>query len=342
VRVAYDSAGAAAAAPRECWSVVLVESVLPRTEASGRTLFYALRTGMKLYVQPPGLVADGQVADVAVRDARPDSTGRPAGREAEVVFENTGTRHLVARGRLEFRRPDNTTAASVELPPAYALPGATARVKAELPAIAPGKYVVPRRPRLRRLGAGRGAARARGAVMAPRVLARRRRAAVPAALAGVALAAAARTASAQPRVLVTSTTLQSTVAAPTVADFQANNNAGQTRPAGAVTFNVENCAGGRTCTVSVSATAFPAATDNQLTWSVTSVGSGGGISCTPSPVATVDASPSPIIACVASGGGSQLRTATGIVVTFGYRISWASTASTTYATSGIVLQVAAQ
>jgi P pilus assembly chaperone PapD len=122
--------------------VVLVESVLPRTEASGRTLFYALRTGMKLYVQPPGLVADGQVADVAVRDARPDSTGKPAGREAEVVFENTGTRHLVAKGRLEFRRPDNTTAASVELPPAYALPGATARVKAKLPAIAPGKYVI--------------------------------------------------------------------------------------------------------------------------------------------------------------------------------------------------------
>lgn len=138
VRITYDpvAAGRTMGAPRECWSVVLVEHILPRPDASGRTLYYTLRTGAKVYVEPPGLTRDGQVSDVAIRAAG------SGGREAEVVFQNTGTRHLVAKGHLEFRRPDNTVAASVKLPEAYALPGATARTKTVLPPIARGRYVV--------------------------------------------------------------------------------------------------------------------------------------------------------------------------------------------------------
>ena len=139
VRISYDPAagGQTSRTPRECWSVVLVEHILPRPDASGRTLYYTLRTGAKVYVEPPGLTRDGQVSDVAIR-----ATGSGSGREAEVAFQNTGTRHLVAKGHLEFRRQDNTVAASVTLPEAYALPGATARTRAMLPEIARGRYVV--------------------------------------------------------------------------------------------------------------------------------------------------------------------------------------------------------
>ncbi len=61
---------------------------------------------------------------------------RHASDTVEVAFQNTGTKHVVAHGRVEVRRPDNSTVAVVELPPAYALPGATMRVRAALPALA--------------------------------------------------------------------------------------------------------------------------------------------------------------------------------------------------------------
>ncbi len=138
IRIAYDpKAGgvAGAVAPSECWSVVLVEHLLPRPTTDGRTLYYTLRTGAKVYVEPSGLTKDGQVADVAVKA----SAGQE---EIEVAFENTGTLHVVAKGRLEFRRADNTTAATVDLPLAYVLPGATGRVRVKQPALPKGKYLI--------------------------------------------------------------------------------------------------------------------------------------------------------------------------------------------------------
>lgn len=139
IRITYDpkATGAAVApVPSECWSVVLVEHLLPRPAADGRTLYYTLRTGAKIYVEPTGLTKDGQVADVVVRSA---THGKD---EIEVAFENTGTSHVVAKGRLEFRRADNTTAATVDLPLAYVLPGATGRVKTVQPTLPKGKYLI--------------------------------------------------------------------------------------------------------------------------------------------------------------------------------------------------------
>jgi P pilus assembly chaperone PapD len=138
VRIDLDPALGDSAA-RECWSVVLVESAVPEPNPSGRTLVYRIRTGLKVYAMPAGLTANGEVSDVAVRSV---ASGPSAQDTVEVAFQNTGTKHVVARGRVEIRRPDNTTAAVVELPPAYALPGATMRVKAALPALAVGRYVV--------------------------------------------------------------------------------------------------------------------------------------------------------------------------------------------------------
>jgi len=142
VRVTMDSSAARELAARECWSVVLVETMVPETNTTGRTLLYRLRTGVKVYAVTQGLTLDGQVADVVMRaGTAPDSTGQMKD-TVEVAFQNTGTKHTVARGKVEIRRPDNTTVAVITLPPAYALPGSTMRVRAALPALASGRYVV--------------------------------------------------------------------------------------------------------------------------------------------------------------------------------------------------------
>jgi P pilus assembly chaperone PapD len=145
VRIEFDSTAAPAVRGRECWSVVLVESTVPETVAGGRTLLYRLRTGVKVYAMPRGLTAEGLVSDVAMYTASRDSIASDSSLTkdtVEVAFQNTGTKHVVARGRVEVRRPDNTTVAVVDLPPAYALPGSTMRVRAALPALAVGRYVV--------------------------------------------------------------------------------------------------------------------------------------------------------------------------------------------------------
>lgn len=140
VRVTMDSS--AMTANSECWSVVLVETTVPEVNTTGRTLLYRLRTGVKVYALPRGLTIDGQVADVAVRSSgAADSTGAVKD-TVEVAFQNTGTKHVIARGKIEIRRPDNSTVVVVELPLAYALPGATMRVKAAVPSLGVGRYVL--------------------------------------------------------------------------------------------------------------------------------------------------------------------------------------------------------
>ena len=133
----------------ECWSVVLVEASQPTTQADGRTLVYTLRTGLKVYAAPAGLKIDGDVTDVSLtsRSTETDTgtgtgTGTGSQYEATVTFKNTGEKHVLAQGRIELRREDNSLVASVPLPPIYALPGAEMRAKAMLPPMAKGKYVL--------------------------------------------------------------------------------------------------------------------------------------------------------------------------------------------------------
>lgn len=140
VRIELDSLADSTLANRECWSVVLVESVVPEKTDAGRTLLYRLRTGAKVYAAPKDLPLDGEVSDVSVRMGERDSTNSRD--TVEVAFQNTGARHVVAHGRVEVRRPDNSTVAILDLPPAYALPGSTMRVRATLPALRSGRYVV--------------------------------------------------------------------------------------------------------------------------------------------------------------------------------------------------------
>lgn len=137
IRVVLDTS--AVRPSSECWSAAVVETVSSATR-EGKQIGYFIRTAVKLYVQPVGLHADGEIPSMRVIG---DSTrGADSLKNIEVEFENTGDRHVVAQGVVEFRRPDNTVAARISLPNVYSLPKARQLVRAELPRLAAGRYVV--------------------------------------------------------------------------------------------------------------------------------------------------------------------------------------------------------
>ncbi len=136
IRVVLDSTFSSTA---ECWAGAIVETVQPVSKG-GQQIGYVLRTAVKLYVQPVGLQMNGDITDLKVLDE--SATARDTSKQMMVEFENTGYRHVVAQGTVEFRRADNTVAAKVALPNVYALPGARQFVKASMPRLEPGKYVM--------------------------------------------------------------------------------------------------------------------------------------------------------------------------------------------------------
>ena len=145
-----------AAVPKECWDIFFVEEIPRRASAKGNSLQYIFRTGVKVYVAPPGLSRDGAVENMAIEDVpvpRTTASTTPATtvanvpaatkRQISVMFHNTGGTHLLAKGRLEFRRIDNSLAAQVAIPEFPTLPGATRKVMLDVPAgLTPGDYVV--------------------------------------------------------------------------------------------------------------------------------------------------------------------------------------------------------
>jgi P pilus assembly chaperone PapD len=134
VRLAVQGA---AALRRECWDIFFVEEVPQRTNARGNSIQYIFRTGVKVYVTPSGLKRDAAVEDMAVENASPTK------RQIAIRFRNSGGTHLISKGRLEFRRLDNTLAAQVPIPEFPTLPGAVRKLSIDLPAgLAPGEYVV--------------------------------------------------------------------------------------------------------------------------------------------------------------------------------------------------------
>src|SRR5712675_812970 len=144
-----------AAVTKECWDIFFVEEIPRRASAKGNSLQYIFRTGVKVYVAPPGLSRDGAVENMAIEDVPvPRTTAStttattvanvPATkRQISVVFHNTGGTHLLAKGRLEFRRIDNSLAGQVTIPEFPTLPGATRKVMLDVPAgLTSGDYVV--------------------------------------------------------------------------------------------------------------------------------------------------------------------------------------------------------
>jgi len=141
---------------RECWDIFFVEEVPQRASTKGNSLQYIFRTGVKVYVAPPGLSRDGAIENMAVEDVpvpRATSSTTPVKtvssvppatkRQISVRFHNTGGMHLLGKGRLEFRRLDNSLAAEVPIPEFPTLPGATRKVMIDVPSnLAAGDYVV--------------------------------------------------------------------------------------------------------------------------------------------------------------------------------------------------------
>lgn len=122
----------------ECWAAAIIETVHP-VDRGGQRVSYVVRTAVKIYVQPAGLEPGGEIE--ALRFGA-DSTTGARGREAlEMVFSNTGTRHVVANGSLEIRTAENALVRRIPLPPVYALPGARHIVRVPMPPLPPGRYV---------------------------------------------------------------------------------------------------------------------------------------------------------------------------------------------------------
>lgn len=146
----------ATALAKECWDIFFVEELPQRAPVKGNSLQYIFRTGVKVYVAPPGLARDGQVENMAVEDVpiTPAASTAPVKlsvtaappatkRQISIRFHNTGGMHLLAKGRLEFRRLDNTLAMEIPITEFPTLPGATRKVMVDVPSgLAAGDYVV--------------------------------------------------------------------------------------------------------------------------------------------------------------------------------------------------------
>jgi hypothetical protein len=64
-------------------------------------------------------------------------------RQIAISFHNTGGMHLLAKGRLEFRRLDNSLAMQIPVPEFATLPGAIRKLNVDVPpGLAAGDYVV--------------------------------------------------------------------------------------------------------------------------------------------------------------------------------------------------------
>jgi hypothetical protein len=146
----------AAALSKECWDIFFVEEVPQRAAGKGNSLQYIFRTGVKVYLAPPGLARDGAVEGMTVEEVavKPAASSTPATlpvsatppatkRQISIRFHNTGAMHLLAKGRLEFRRLDNTLATVVPIAEFPTLPGSMRKVAVDVPSgLATGDYVV--------------------------------------------------------------------------------------------------------------------------------------------------------------------------------------------------------
>lgn len=129
-----------------CWSIVFVETArrAPNPNIHGTQLVYVIRTGIKVYVEPPGLARDGALEDLRVQPhvRRADAPKDSSSIDAVVAFRNAGALPLAAHGSIEVRRQDNSLVGKVEVPDFPVLPGALRRLEVPLPPLAAGHYVL--------------------------------------------------------------------------------------------------------------------------------------------------------------------------------------------------------
>src|SRR2546425_12744007 len=84
------------------------------------------------------------IDELVERGRRPGSGKSAAasgGQRFEVTFRNSGGLPLWVRGRIEFRRLDNSVAATADVPEFPVLPGARRTVAVPAPKVRAGRYV---------------------------------------------------------------------------------------------------------------------------------------------------------------------------------------------------------
>lgn len=124
-------------ADASCWNVVFIQTNDPPSPTSaGSQLTYVVRTGVKVYVEPAGAAAYGEIS--AIRE----TTAADSARAVEIDFRNLGEAHLKPRGVVEIRRADNSVAGHVELTEFPLEPGGLRTLAIPLPELSPGQYVV--------------------------------------------------------------------------------------------------------------------------------------------------------------------------------------------------------
>jgi P pilus assembly chaperone PapD len=136
VRVAVERAPL-----KECWDIFFVAALPPPAPPSGG-LRYSVRTGVKVYVAPAGLARAASIREMNFHTVAA-YRATPASRFIAIDFSNDGEVHLEGRGRIEFRRLDNSVAAVAVIPPFPTLPGAIRRLAIDVPSsVGTGSYVV--------------------------------------------------------------------------------------------------------------------------------------------------------------------------------------------------------
>jgi P pilus assembly chaperone PapD len=147
IRLAVEGTPAAA---KECWDILFVQEVAQRKVATRSGLQYIFRTGVKVYVVPKGLKPDAAITDMSLESIETrlasraiGSPGSPAAKQRiSIRFSNTGEVHLAAKGRVEFRRLDNSVALQLPIPEFPTLPGAVRRLELDVPPTIPaGTYI---------------------------------------------------------------------------------------------------------------------------------------------------------------------------------------------------------
>ncbi len=135
--------------PKECWDIVFVQEIPQKRTPTRSGLQYIFRTGVKVYVVPPGLKRDAAITDMAVENAgsrlasqTKAAASPPMKQRIAIRFTNSGQVHLAGKGRIEFRRLDNSIAMQIPIAEFPTLPGAVRRLEVDVPPTIPaGNYI---------------------------------------------------------------------------------------------------------------------------------------------------------------------------------------------------------
>lgn len=135
--------------PKECWDIFFVQELAQKRAATRTGLQYILRTGVKVYVVPAGMKLNASITSMRLENVgsrlasgQKASASPPVRQQISIEFTNNGQVHLSGKGRIEFRRLDNSIAAQIPIAEFPTLPGAMRRLELDVPPTIPaGNYI---------------------------------------------------------------------------------------------------------------------------------------------------------------------------------------------------------